>query len=83
MLSPLLGDEPGLIVYWKLDEESGQWAYDSSSHDISLRLGSSVNQDSEDPDWVLSDPRRPYWTITLALYKTQTMDIGMLPFQIE
>jgi hypothetical protein len=41
-MTPLSGAEPGLAAYWRLDEGTGDRAFDSSGNDITLNIGSSV-----------------------------------------
>ena len=48
--NPIL--ETNLIGYWRLDEGTGQMAYDSSGHNHHGRLGSSDTPDSDDPIWL-------------------------------
>lgn len=43
-----MGNEPGLVGYWRLNEGSGSTAYDNSPNS---NTGSLIN----DPDWVISD----------------------------
>jgi hypothetical protein len=51
----LIGSEPGLIGYWRLDDGSGQQSVDGTSYHGDGRLGSSAASDPQDPIWVLSD----------------------------
>ncbi|MCK5608443.1 LamG domain-containing protein, partial [Candidatus Pacearchaeota archaeon] len=48
---------PVLIGRWKLDEDSGQSAADSSDNSNDGQLGSSAGADSSDPIWI-SDPTK-------------------------
>ncbi len=48
------GTEPNLLLYWKLDEGSGQVVGDSSPNGVTGQLGTSANPDSSDPAWVAS-----------------------------
>jgi hypothetical protein len=52
MFCSLEGNEPGLVAYWKLNEGFGQWAFDRTPNQIHLRLGSTEEEDDEDPTWV-------------------------------
>ncbi len=52
---PLVGNETGLVGYWRFDEGSGQIAYDASGHGNNGQLGSTSGVDSNDPTWVVSD----------------------------
>ena len=51
---PLQGDEAGLVGYWQFDQGSGQVAADTSGHHNTGRLGSSPNEDANDPSWEAS-----------------------------
>lgn len=53
----LLGDEPGLNVYWRLDEGSGDTSANAAGAGLSLQLGSQPGPDSSDPAW--SAPGEP------------------------
>ena len=53
----LLGDEPGLRVYWRLDEGSGDVASDAAGLGLNLQLGSLPGPDPADPTW--SSPGEP------------------------
>ena len=58
MYNELTGSEDNLVVYYKLNEGSGQTAYDSAGgHDATL--GSTSGSDSSDPAWVFSDAPLP------------------------
>jgi len=56
---PLIGNEPGLVGYWKMDEGDGQQVVDSSSGGIVGVLGTTQNAESSDPEWVESDEFSP------------------------
>jgi hypothetical protein len=51
----LVGNEPGLVGYWRFNEGTGQVAGDSSTRSNDGKLGSVLGDDSFDPDWVASD----------------------------
>lgn len=51
MNTMLTGNEPGLAGYWRLNEESGQIIYDSSANGNDGYLGSTLNEDGDDPMW--------------------------------
>ena len=53
----LLGDEPGLRVYWRLDDASGDTANSATGSGLDLRLGSAAGVDPSDPTW--SGPGEP------------------------
>jgi hypothetical protein len=53
----LLGDEAGLVAYWRLDEGSGDSSVDDSGSGPALRLGSTSGPDPADPAWTA--PGRP------------------------
>ncbi len=55
MNCPLVGNEQGLVGYWRFDEGSGQIAYDASGNGNNGYLGGSTTADSNDPTWVVSD----------------------------
>ena len=48
----LNGDEPGLVAYWDFDEGEGQVAYDSTINANDGQLGSTPEEDDNDPAWV-------------------------------
>ena len=62
----LNGDEPGLIGYWPLDEGSGQIATDKSEHGRDGTLGSTPQEDANDPDWVSDAQAASYQDTILA-----------------
>ena len=47
----LMGNEPGLVGYWRFEEGSGQTILDSSNNHNNGRLGSSSSSDNRDPIW--------------------------------
>ncbi len=49
--APLVGDEPGLVGYWRLDEGSGQIASDSAENGNDGFLGGLPLPDPADPTW--------------------------------
>lgn len=51
MNSELVGNETGLIAYWKLNEGAGQIAADSTASGLSGQLGTSSGPDTNDPTW--------------------------------
>lgn len=53
----LLGDEPGLSVYWRLDEGSGDVSANAAGAGLSIQLGSAPGPDQADPAW--SSPGEP------------------------
>ena len=57
MSTPLSGNEPGLVGYWKLDEGSGQIAYDSIANGNNGQLGTTPGVDPSDPTWLLVSPQ--------------------------
>ncbi len=48
------GNEPSLVAVWHFNEGQGQTAHDSSPNQNNGRLGSSIGEDPEDPQWVIS-----------------------------
>ena len=54
MHSVLVGNEPGLVGYWRFDERTGQTAFDLSGYHNDGRLGSSADSDVNDPLRVVS-----------------------------
>jgi hypothetical protein len=67
MNTPLIGNEPGLVGYWKFDEGSGQTAYDSTANGNDGQLGSTPGVDGDDPSWFLVPPQGgglPPWLST-------------------
>jgi hypothetical protein len=48
-------NEPNLVAYWDFDEVEGQVAYDKSGNGNDGVLGSSLDPDDSDPEWVDSD----------------------------
>jgi PKD repeat protein len=55
----LMGNEPGLIAWWPLDDGAGQVARDRGPHHLDLMLGTTPGADAADPEWVdLSAPCR-------------------------
>jgi predicted GH43/DUF377 family glycosyl hydrolase len=55
MHRPLVGNEPGLIGYWRCDEGHGQILHDASSYGNHGQLGFSPHEDVADPQWVLAN----------------------------
>jgi hypothetical protein len=54
MNAELVGNEPGLIAYWKLNEGAGQTAADSTASGLAGRLGTSAGTDTSDPAWTMA-----------------------------
>ncbi len=52
MSTPLRGNEPGLVAYWRFDEAAGQVAHDSTASRNDGRLGISPDPDPNDPLWI-------------------------------
>lgn len=50
----LAGSEDGLVAYWPLDDGSGQVARDLGPNGLTLTLGTTPEQDVEDPEWILT-----------------------------
>lgn len=48
----LIGNEPGLVGYWRLDEEIGQVAVDSSLNVNHGQLGTTFETDTDDPTYM-------------------------------
>ncbi|MCL4302970.1 MAG: DUF2341 domain-containing protein, partial [Anaerolineae bacterium] len=48
---PLVGNEAGLVSYWKFDEGNGQIVGDSTSNSNNGQLGSTSEPDNNDPAW--------------------------------
>jgi hypothetical protein len=48
----LTGKEPGLVACWTFEEGRGQIAYDISPNANHARLGSSIEPDAADPQWI-------------------------------
>ncbi len=51
----LIGNEPGLVGYWRFDEGAGQETFDSSPSGTTGVLGTNTNVESTDPIWVTSE----------------------------
>lgn len=51
----LVGDEAGLVAYWRFDEGAGQVLHDSSLYANEGELGFNAGHEPSDPLWVLSD----------------------------
>jgi hypothetical protein len=73
----LFGDEAGLVGYWNFNEGSGQIAHDLTQYGNNGQLGYTMEIDTNDPRWVLSDspvgPPIPEPSTLLLL------GIGLLP----
>jgi len=63
MNQSLVGTEPGLVGYWRLNEASGQVAHDSSGNSNNGQLGSTPDVDTNDPTWIASIPTLSEWGI--------------------
>jgi uncharacterized membrane protein len=62
MNTPLVGNEPGLVAYWRLEEGSGQFAYDRTVNGYDGQLGSTPGIDDSDPSWrFASSGAFPFW----------------------
>jgi hypothetical protein len=57
MHTPLIGVQPDLVGYWKLDEGSGQTAFDSTAYANNGQLGTTPGADPSDPAWFLISPQ--------------------------
>ncbi len=55
MDAALLGNEPGLVGYWRLNEGEGQIVHDLSPFATPGHRGASENPDTADPAWVLAN----------------------------
>jgi hypothetical protein len=55
--SPLVGNEPGLVGYWKLDEGDGQIAHDGTANGNDGQLGFDPIPDDGDPTWSMCQER--------------------------
>ena len=53
----LLGDEPGLRAYWRLDEGAGDSSDNAAGVGLEMQLGSVAGSDLADPVW--SSPGEP------------------------
>lgn len=60
MRRPAVGNEPGLVGYWKFDEGTGQQAADSSPFGHHGVLGQTALVESQDPVWVAADVYAPF-----------------------
>jgi len=54
MYTVLSASETGLLAYWKMNEGSGQTANNLVNSSFALQLGSTTNDDTNDPVWTLS-----------------------------
>lgn len=62
--NPCIGNEQGLAACWPLDDGNGRKAFDRSSNNIVLNLGSSLTYYDEDPEWIkLEYLENPYFQI--------------------
>ncbi len=69
--TPLIGNEPGLVGYWRLEESSGQIAYDNTVNGNDGQLGSTPGVDDSDPSWCLAPSGAlPFWLTTDPLSGT-------------
>lgn len=48
----LTGNEPGLIAWWPLDDDTGQVANDHGPNHLNLTLGTAPGEDPADPVWL-------------------------------
>jgi hypothetical protein len=51
MCNELVGDEAGLLAYWRMDENGGQILADLTGHGYGGTLGTTAGADPEDPAW--------------------------------
>ncbi len=51
MNGSLNGDESGLVAYWKIDEGEGQTVTDLTTNALVGQLGSTPDEDANDPAW--------------------------------
>lgn len=61
MESDLVGNEAGLVAYYRLDDGSGQEATDDSPAARHARLGSTPNADANDPFWAVAGDETQDW----------------------
>ena len=52
----LTGNETGLVAYWQFNEGSDDTVNDATGNGHTLRLGSVVGADSDDPMWTTDVP---------------------------
>ena len=83
MHKPLLGDETGLVGYWRFDEGEGQITYDSSRNGNNGQLGSTPEIDHSDPNWVVSDTPDDRPTISFEFTKIFTYQFNTRIFSVE
>jgi hypothetical protein len=48
------GNENGLLAYWPLDDGQGQIARDLTANGLDLMLGTTTEEDDNDPEWINS-----------------------------
>ena len=65
MNSSLVGNESGLVAYYRLDEGTGQITADGTSNSFDTTLGSTSGIDTNDPTWIVSDAPLP---VTLSAF---------------
>ena len=56
----LVGNEAGLVGYWRFDEGSGDIAFDATGNGHDGRLGNAVGEDVNDPQWTSDVPPISY-----------------------
>jgi hypothetical protein len=54
MVKLAIGNEPGLVGYWRFNEGNGQIAFDQTSYGVNGQLGSTLDPESADPAWILA-----------------------------
>ncbi len=70
----LEGTETGLITYWQMNEGTGQIAFDLTGNGYDLQLGSTLQTDTNDPDWITSTAPIPYYyTISNGNWETNSI----------
>jgi hypothetical protein len=85
MYDSLVGNETGLVAYYRFNEGAGQVAGDLTANNNDGRLGTTTGADATDPTWVLSD--RPVSPFLMAGPASQANEaevkIATLPDQFE
>ncbi len=83
------GAEPGLLLYWPLNEGGGQVATDASPNGVNGQLGTSTNPDTADPTWITSgavaqDPSVPSLRpLALDVYPNPVRSVATLAFSLS
>jgi hypothetical protein len=79
MYQNLTGTEPGLYVYYKFDETSGQTVVDSGPNGLNGYLGETPSNDYWDATRIISTAPMPYYTIQNGDWNnTSTWAVGQL-----